>query len=84
MNKHMNQLYLATDQLLLTLFTMSSRVDLHYKAPSLIRPSSLAFWKVLCGRFYCITIMIFITHKLMIKCLILNLFTTYSYLLAYL
>ena len=54
MNKHMNQLYLATDQLLLTLFTMSSRVNLRYKTPSLVRHSLLAFWKVLYGRFYCI------------------------------
>ena len=47
MNKHMNQLYLAIDQLLLTLFKMPSRVNLRYKTPSLIRPSLLAFWKVL-------------------------------------
>ena len=56
MNKHMNQTYLATDQLLLTLFTMSSRVNLRYKTPSLIRPSLLAFWKVLYERFYCTNI----------------------------
>ena len=54
MNKHRNQLYLATDQLLLTLFKTSSRVKLRYKTPSLIRPFLLAFWKVLFGRFYCI------------------------------